>query len=234
MTKKIQFTPALNVWELTNKRPIPAIKQLPVWYKNMSTFVGNDTKLSVAQRSTNLTIKKCVPIFDSISAGYFIPVPVDVLLEKDIPPRFSWTVPEYEAISTHNPTQTVDYPIPEGFHSQPYKWINPWFITTPKGYSSLIIHPIGYDNLPFHTITGIVDTDTHDMPINFPFIAKENWEGIIEAGTPMAQIIPFKRDSWESEILPPAYELFNKNWSKQKVSIWNYYRQYLWSKKSWK
>jgi hypothetical protein len=37
------------------------------------------------------------------------------------------------------------------------------------------------------------------MGIHFPFLLKKGFEGIIPAGTPLAQIIPFKRDNWVSE-----------------------------------
>ena len=48
---------------------------------------------------------------------------------------------------------------------------------------------------------GIVDTDTYNAPVNFPFVLNNiKFEGLIPAGSPMAQVIPFKRDSWEMEI----------------------------------
>ena len=50
----------------------------------------------------------------------------------------------------------------------------------------------------FKILPGIVDTDTYTPPVNFPFVlTDENYEGLIPAGTPLAQVIPFKRESWE-------------------------------------
>jgi hypothetical protein len=81
-----------------------------------------------------------------------------------------------------------------------------WIIKTPPGWSCLITHPVGYNNLPIQTMTGIVDTDVLDTPVNSPFMIKKGFEGIIEKGTPMFQIIPFKRSDWKAE-----YELQKEN-----------------------
>jgi hypothetical protein len=49
---------------------------------------------------------------------------------------------------------------------------------------------------------GIVDTDTYNAAVNFPFVLNEpnKFEGLIPAGTPIAQVIPFKREFWEMSI----------------------------------
>jgi hypothetical protein len=50
-------------------------------------------------------------------------------------------------------------------------------------------------------LPGIVDTDKYTAPVNFPFVINDiNFEGIIPKGTPIAQVIPFKRDPWEIKI----------------------------------
>jgi len=44
--------------------------------------------------------------------------------------------------------------------------------------------------------SGLVDCDGYFEYINFPFFFNEpNWSGIIPAGTPLVQAIPFKRDA---------------------------------------
>jgi hypothetical protein len=54
----------------------------------------------------------------------------------------------------------------------------------------------------FTILPGVVDTDQYKAPVNFPFVLNEadKFEGLIPAGTPMAQVIPFKRDSWQMEL----------------------------------
>jgi hypothetical protein len=84
-----------------------------------------------------------------------------------------------------------------------------WVIKTPPGWSCLITHPISYPDLPFKVITGIVDTDRLDTDINTPIVFKKGFEGIIEKGTPMFQMIPLKRSNWESEVIkgdPKTFE----------------------------
>jgi hypothetical protein len=41
-----------------------------------------------------------------------------------------------------------------------------------------------------------MDSDQYSTSGNIPFFIKEDFSGVIPAGTPFAQIIPIKRDSW--------------------------------------
>ena len=51
----------------------------------------------------------------------------------------------------------------------------------------------------FVILEGVVDTDNYYTAVNFPFVLKTpDKEFMIPAGTPIAQVIPFKRDKWES------------------------------------
>jgi hypothetical protein len=49
-------------------------------------------------------------------------------------------------------------------------------------------------------LPGVVDTDNLLTEINPPFRMKNGWTGVIPAGTPIAQIIPFKRENWKYSI----------------------------------
>ena len=120
-----------------------------------------------------------------------------------------------------------------------YKFLNPFIIKTPPGYSCLFLSPMNNRDDRFEIIPGIVDTDTFEYEINFPFVINgdkyETLETVIERGTPIAQIIPFKRESWEMEIegkknytgyTLKGFQLYKK--------IINNYKTFLWRKKSWK
>jgi hypothetical protein len=49
----------------------------------------------------------------------------------------------------------------------------------------------------FTILPGIVDTDEYYAPINFPMVINDPaFEGMIPKGTPIAQVIPFKREQW--------------------------------------
>jgi hypothetical protein len=79
--------------------------------------------------------------------------------------------------------------------------MNPWAIKTPPGYSVLFIQPMHRESV-FTILPGVVDTDQYSAAVNFPFVLNEptKFTGLIPAGTPMAQVIPFKRDSWEMQL----------------------------------
>lgn len=169
-------------------KPEPTSRSMPDWYRKME---------GVSQSRIN-TVKKCVPVLDALTAGYTIPLPADVVVDKET--KNFRTQSKVKLVSMHNPEQTIGVPLPEGFHPQPYKWENHWYIKTPKGYSTLFIHPLNRQDLPFYSFSGIVDTDKHPLIINFPFVIKDDFDGTIPAGTPLIQAIPFKRDDWESDI----------------------------------
>jgi hypothetical protein len=153
-------------------------------------------------KQINLTIKKCIPLRDSMSMGYIIPTIADIQvknIENTSEKFLNWLLPDAKLITGHNEEQLPLLPVDEEFQRFAYKWTNPYFIKTPKGYSSLFITPMHHD-LPFYCLPGVVDTDTYPGVVHFPFLVKKNFQGIIEKGTPMIQVIPFKRDEWLSEI----------------------------------
>ena len=86
----------------------------------------------------------------------------------------------------------------EKYDEIPWKWTVPWSIETPKGFSLLFTHPLNRMELPFVTMSGIVDTDEYECPVNLPFLIREGFMGVIPKGTPIAQVIPIKREKWSS------------------------------------
>ena len=67
----------------------------------------------------------------------------------------------------------------------------------------------------FTILEGIVDTDKYWNPVFFPFVMKDKtWEGRIPKGTPMCQVIPFKRDEWKMNLKPE----FENSYKKEEVS----------------
>ena len=182
--------------------PEPASKNIPEWYKKTQTYV-EDAKIEDAtvDNETTATIKRCMPVFDAISSGYMLKTPTDFYIVQkenentgEIAPHYYW--PSGPGIEIHPRGQAEIYPLHLGSKAGIPKFVNDWIIETPPGYSCLFIPPIHHD-LPFTVFSGVVDTDKYHGPINFPFMLKDiNYEGTIPAGTPMVQVIPFKRDSW--------------------------------------
>lgn len=195
--KDIVFTPLFPVDKIFY--PEPASKNIPDWYKKMDSFMGSKTFKPSGDGGGNQTLKKCIPVFDAMTAGYIIKTYVDVYvtLTEDNISYFNW--PSFEPISFHPIEQAPEHP---GMNNRPFpKWNNPWSIQTPIGYSCLFIDPMHNPNGIFTILPGIVDTDSYINPVNFPFtLNNPNFEGMIPAGTPICQVIPFKRDSFSMRI----------------------------------
>ena len=81
-----------------------------------------------------------------------------------------------------------------------FAWWADWAVELPLGYSALYTHPLNRFELPFLTASGVVDNDKVHLPGTMPFFLLKGVQGVLPAGTPYAQIIPFKREHWEAEI----------------------------------
>lgn len=194
-TMKIVFTDITETKYIHT--PEPALKNIPDWYKNTSSYLNGNKPIPDFNGNKNSTIKKCMPVFDALTAGYLIKLPVDLYVSHEEGNEFiRWS--GMDAIGFHPVEQASLHPNSKGF---PYpKFISPWSIKTPKGYSCLFITPMHRD-LPFTILPGIVDTDTYNGNVNFPFVINDkSFNGLIPSGTPFVQIIPFKRDSWKMNI----------------------------------
>ncbi len=179
-------------------RPIPAMLGLPDWFKAMPQKAFNPTMGAEAP-----TVKKCPPFIDAMTYGFLMPLPVDLEVRNgeftwgfDVPKGF---VSEYShsPIGFHDGSQVAGTPF---FDDDRFiiKFNNFWTIEAPPGYSVLITHPVNRGDLPFTTLTGLVDCDTfHDTPVNFPAHWHDTaFNGVLAKGTPVAQCLPVKRESW--------------------------------------
>ncbi len=96
-----------------------------------------------------------------------------------------------------------------------HKLNSPWVIETPKGWS-VYIKPYANDfNTPIRILEGVVDTDTYQGIVNLPFV----WVGsreqnvVVPKGTPLAQVIPFKRSKL-------GLEMGEIDWGRQYSILW--------------
>jgi hypothetical protein len=217
--------------------PKPAFLVLPDWYKEQASYEFEDKRVRNGVVS-QATIKKCIPIFDSITSGYIIFSTVDIYVSQiDGLPYYNWAssiAENQDAIGFHNNVQFAKYPKFKDAKSLP-KFFNPWVIETPKGYSSFITQPLHRD-LPFEILSGIVDTDSYNATVHFPFSLKDpKWEGVISSGTPIAQVIPFKREGWKMDIgSEKDVEKNHKNGFLVNSHFFNGYKKHFWKKKSFK
>jgi hypothetical protein len=193
MSNNIIFSKVLDV--PMEYFPKPSSSFLPDWYKKTQSYINNKKEIS-NQGTTDATIKKCIPVFDALTAGYTITTYCDVWVKKNEKSEISYITSNSNIGIQFHPIEQAAYHPFMNQNAYP-KWLNPWSITTPKGYSSLFIPPVHGGNEYFQIVEGFVDTDRYNAPVNFPFVLKDvNFEGLIPAGTPMVQVIPVKRESW--------------------------------------
>lgn len=233
--KSIRITPRTKATELGGIPPKPASNYLPEWYKNIGPFTNSDKKLRFPMGSPgpNLTIKRCVPFLDAMTAGYTFVLDDDILVEQTLAgPTLRWKS-DAELISWHSLEQFSGLPIGKGYHTMVAKWANDFAINTPKEFSLLCTHPINRLDLPFFTLTGLVDTDKYDHPIQFPFLLKEGFEGIIESGTPVAQLLPVKRESWKTKEIPYDADNSYKALREFSRTLISSYKKNYWVKKEY-
>lgn len=193
--------------------PIPMAKVIPDWWREMPKEISNQVPVSETGHPTgeipSQTIRKCVPFLDSLRTGYCIPMWQDLVvgLDENDNAMLHWrSVAESKPVAEQrawdgfvNPATGTGMPGTEDVENpNAFILLNPWQIKTPKGYACLFM-PIINANLPLQFSAAIVNTDTYHSLINFPFFVKEKWRGTIKRGTPIMQIIPFKRDEWEME-----------------------------------
>lgn len=209
--KKIIFQPSTEKAELLTDYPTPAYKSIPDWYKKQKLFSNGENDYFKAFKKSQIikTFKLCTPLVDSLTSGYIFTLPVDIVVTNrsgdGYIPQINWTV-NWEVLDAQPTDVLGGYPVPEGFYPQLFRWHPEWIIETPPGYSLWITHPSHRYDLPFLTINSFVDTDKHPNALMFPFFIKDGFEGIIEKGTPIVQVIPIKRDSWITKI-----KKFNKS-----------------------
>ncbi len=182
---------------LAGKIPQPdkAIRWAPDWFKQLDREMGMKDENGLP----GLTVKACLPVTDVFSLGYVLPLPFDVQImvpEDRVSIQLGWApdVP-FQPIEQHHPGQ-IGAPNPPFENTMPLKFINPWRIVVPDGYSVLFTSPINRSDLPFTCFSGLVDCDRFDTTVNIPFI----WSGPtgqfqLPAGLPMAQIVPIRRET---------------------------------------
>jgi hypothetical protein len=218
MTKKIKFIARDKACSELILPPIPASKYVPDWWVEAPSYTEYPGQSTTKKRSfikghpmPNHSFKKCTPMHDALNAGYLIPLWADVWIndategpyEKEILWKTSRDVigevpPNMGVFQGHGPSSD-EVEKPEDMAKGVYKYSSLLYIETPPGYSVLITQPFGYRNLPFQAIPAIVDADVKGIEVALPMWVRKDFTGVVERGTPVAQVIPFKRDDWNMD-----------------------------------
>jgi hypothetical protein len=215
---------------------VPAKHFVPEWYRNSKTVLPEtNTELNIFNPNvTNSTYKKCTPFFDALTTGYivYLTSDIEVFKQENGMPFVMWKATR-KIVTDHSFEQWDGLPVPEDCHPFVYKWHNDFGIKTPKDYSLLFTTPFNRFDLPFINISGIVDTDSFDLAVHFPFFIKKNFTGIIEKGTPITQIVPIKRDIWKRKIDDYNEDLILIKNEKYRSTIKRAYKKNFWKRKEY-
>jgi hypothetical protein len=233
--KEIIFISQNDLFGKIYDPPEPAKKNLPEWYKKQDKIIGDSLTIDNSTGNPNLSIKSCMPVFDIITAGYLVRLPADILVKNnpDGSKSISWSTNDLKLIESHPTTQYDKLKVPLEYENEAYKFVQPWIFKTPPGYSCIIMQPSLRDDLPFQIVPALVDTDKHPIPINFPFFLRKDFEGIIETNTPIAQIIPFKREDWKSSVDSDSDGSIHNLWVRAERKLMNRYKTFIRSSKRW-
>lgn len=181
--------------------PYPARKYMPDWFKAIPAKIDPGLNSS--------TVKRCPPFLDAMVAGWIIPLAADVEIKTNHDAsgvEYKWTFHK-TMIENHAKEQVTSEKCPAPHDIlPPMKWTNFWAIKCPPGYSILFTPPFNRPEPRFTCFTGIVDCDGYFEFVNFPFTFNiPNWHGVIEAGTPLVQVIPIKRDTFDIKSVIRAF-----------------------------
>ena len=186
-------------------KPLPAKRGLPDWLKRMPL----EAHAEVFDGEVK-TVKRCPPFLDAMSAGFLVLLPCDIRFEDGC---LEWDWRELPAsLPRHTPRSPLTFHVAAQLATTPLyledslaiKFMNLWTMQTEPGYSLLITHPLNRLDLPFRSLTGLVDTDRYkDNYVHFPAVWTDpDFTGVLPKGTPVAQCLPVKRSELEIAFEP--------------------------------
>lgn len=233
MNKKIVFTSTIRDANVVVPPPKPARNYIPQWFKDIPGINANNVDVDAIGRP-NVNVKNCIPFLDGLTSGYIQETWTDIFIREDggdIDYYFSHEA-EPRPMSHRDKSS---FPPNEHYYEHEFVWRQPWIPKLPNGYSYIFTHPLSRIDLPFITISAVVDGDKLQYSNNpiVPFYIKKGFTGVIPKGTPMYQFIPFKRESWVSES-----EEFNEDKVKKSIhdlrsNFVGSYKNRYWTKKEY-
>jgi hypothetical protein len=202
-------------------RPQPASHCVPEWYHHMP-----------CQTPNGQTLKRCIPFLEAMTAGYLIPLPADVTIEVT-PKRVNVEMKGFDRpiVQFHPQDQFPGAPFPQ---MPVIKFANLWYIKTPPGYSTLVLPPLNRPGSPILPLSAVVETDSYYNDIAFPCmcLVPMGQRLFLPAGTPLVQVVPFRRENWSSELKTWDADAAATTHREIKANV-HLYREQHWEKKSY-
>jgi hypothetical protein len=198
--KKIKWLAENDFVLKTVPKPQSAKKYIPEWYKEIKRVTEKELTIDKETMLANLNLKHCMPFLDSLMSGYIQETWCDIYIEIKNDELF-YHFPSGPTIISHRKKISIKNFPEKYFYPIEFEWRQYWIPKLPLGYSAIYTHPFNRIDLPFYSLTGIVENDLFFVEKdggNHPFYIKKDFQGLIPAGTPMYQIIPIKRERWIS------------------------------------
>lgn len=214
-------------------RPVAANRGHPDWLKTMpASAVAQEFGIEMD------TVKRCPPFVDAMGCGFLMLLPCDIEVKAG-EFEWHWNIPQNtmmdgmnarSPLAFHASAQVTGTPLFDD-SSFVLKFNNFWSVELEAGWSLLVTHPFNRADLPFLTLTGLVDCDAFShVFINFPAVWQEpDFEGTLAKGTPVAQCVPVKRQPLDfdfTELEGKAAEAFADSQSAIKNEKSGYRRRY--------
>lgn len=181
--------------------PESASKNIPDWYMKANKYITNpitgDPVLDEYGGRAS-SFKSCPAILDILNTGYVLKTPCDLFFSEKNGFPYVNTPHEYKDFCQSRDIMP-EFQVPDGYYENAFHWYPDWGVELPEGYSAMYIQPLNHYNLPFLTTSGIIDNDKVNTPGLLPFFLRKGFSGILPAHTPYIQIIPFKKEDWQSE-----------------------------------
>lgn len=225
------------------------------WFNNtpiikFKSFIGDfsvATPVTVAGKikakwmssQTDKKFAQCPGMWDYANAGYIITAHADIHIKAN---KVGVIV---QVVSNNLDNKTLqaaqfDFSIVEGMATidnvkeHAAKIPLPWSVQAKSGYSAYVLPALMHSDYldKLFIYPGIVDFDNFHT-INFVFSPIKECEFVIYAGTPLLQVIPFKREKITAECGKTTDSERDKHLFSYPSKMRNYYRKFLYGRKSY-
>lgn len=236
--RKITFRASDPIVAEAFPAPGPAEVKIPAWYRRQERYTDGDRRMmSVGPGARiNQTIRACPVVHDTMIAGYLMYLPSDLMVSHmtDGDVRFDGACGSFFNVTAHHASQLDEYQYDRNvYREHVFKFQMEWAIDTPRGYSIMLSHPMYRDDVPFRTLPGLIDTDGYSGAMNVLFLLRRDFTGIIPRGTPIAQVIPFRREDWAHEVTVSDKTRWFVDYYKYESKFRGAYRRWGFTKKNW-
>ena len=192
MTDKIEFISMIEGMP-DDLYPQPSRSEYPQWFKNMPLLTNGMKKYNRGG-----TVKRCPSFIEWFGQGYILKMWSDVVFKNDSK-YWEWHTPDHLFAWDRHPANQFEDFLPHDKVNIVYKASSPLKVVTPPGWSCYEL-PLLFDyNNDWQVMAGINGTDTfHEWNTTICLFGDKE-EIFIPRGTPISQIVPFKRGSLKAE-----------------------------------